>query len=93
MSDDARDLLPIQSLLRSIDFDASSLPPFLLVLPLTNGSTGSSFQVSNTVPKEENKMVVSHDLWPQQSLARDHVQHTALYLCALSAENDPFSTF
>ena len=40
-----------------------------------------------------NKMIVSHYLWPQQSLARDHVQHTALYLCALSAENDPFSTF
>ena len=42
--------------------------------------------VLNTVSKEEKKITVSHDWWPQQSLARDHVQHTPLYLCALSVE-------
>jgi hypothetical protein len=43
---EARDLLPIQSLFRSIDFGPSSLPPFLLILSPTNGVTSSSVEHS-----------------------------------------------
>ena len=58
LSVDARDLLPIQSLLRSIDFDASSLPPILLILPPTNGSTGSNVKHSLKGRKEDDRVTI-----------------------------------
>jgi hypothetical protein len=76
-------------------FPFHRLRPLLSAPILINSSPNEWIHGSQCQTQCQKKkiVIVSHDLWPQQSLARDHVQHTALYLCALSVENDPFSAF